>query len=200
MAVLSPSQVYMYVRAAGWTGQDAIEAVAVALAESTGDAGATSKNPDGGTNVGLFQLDTPGGKGAGYSVAQLQDPGLNARVAHAGWAADGNTFTKHWATATNGAAAKQQVTAANAVTNAQPGSTGAAGATLSGVSSALKLTEQTAGALQWLTVPANWARIALVVVGTGLALAGLNAVAKPVTAPVVATGKKIAKTAAVVAA
>jgi hypothetical protein len=49
--------------------------------ESGGNPSVTSPNPDGGTNVGLWQLDTPGGKGAGYSVAQLKNPLLNARVA-----------------------------------------------------------------------------------------------------------------------
>lgn len=56
-------------------------AACIASHESGGNANATSANPDGGTNVGLFQLDTPGGKGAGYSVAQLKDPSLNTRVA-----------------------------------------------------------------------------------------------------------------------
>lgn len=49
--------------------------------ESGGNPLATSSNPDGGTNVGLFQLDTPGGKGAGYSISQLQNASLNTRIA-----------------------------------------------------------------------------------------------------------------------
>lgn len=51
----------------------------VAMAESSGRADATSSNPDGGTNVGIFQLDTKG-VGAGYTVAQLKDPNTNARI------------------------------------------------------------------------------------------------------------------------
>jgi Lysozyme like domain len=54
-------------------------AAQVALAESSGNAKATSSNPDGGTNVGLWQLDTRG-VGAGYTIAQLQDPGTNAKI------------------------------------------------------------------------------------------------------------------------
>jgi hypothetical protein len=50
-----------------------------AMQESSGNAAVTSSNPDGGVNVGLWQLDTRG-KGAGYTVAQLQDPATNARV------------------------------------------------------------------------------------------------------------------------
>jgi hypothetical protein len=56
-------------------------AVCIAQHESGGNAGAESDNPDGGTNVGLWQLDTPGGKGAGYTVAQLKVALTNARVA-----------------------------------------------------------------------------------------------------------------------
>jgi Lysozyme like domain len=55
-------------------------AAAVAMAESGGNPDATSSNPDGGTNVGIFQLDTPGGVGAGYTVAQLKDPNLNTQI------------------------------------------------------------------------------------------------------------------------
>lgn len=54
-------------------------AAAIAGAESGGNAAVTSANPDGGTNVGIFQLDTRG-VGAGYSVAQLQNPNLNTRI------------------------------------------------------------------------------------------------------------------------
>jgi Lysozyme like domain len=54
-------------------------AVARAWSESTGRAAVTSANPDGGTNVGLWQLDTRG-VGAGHSVAELQQPLTNAQI------------------------------------------------------------------------------------------------------------------------
>ena len=54
-------------------------AAAIAMAESSGRIDATSPNPDGGTNVGLWQLDTRG-VGSGYSIAQLSDSATNARV------------------------------------------------------------------------------------------------------------------------
>jgi hypothetical protein len=66
---------------AGGSPAAAPTAAAVAEAESSGRADATSGNPDGGTNVGLWQLDTPGGVGAGYSVQQLENPATNAAVA-----------------------------------------------------------------------------------------------------------------------
>lgn len=55
-------------------------AARVAISESSGSASVTSGNPDGGTNVGLFQLDTPGGVGAGHTIAELQDANLNTQI------------------------------------------------------------------------------------------------------------------------
>jgi hypothetical protein len=66
---------------AGGSKATAPVAAAVAEAESGGQSAAQSANPDGGTNVGLWQLDTPGGGGAGFTVAQLQDPTTNAAAA-----------------------------------------------------------------------------------------------------------------------
>lgn len=54
-------------------------AEAIAEAESGGSATVTSSNPDGGINVGVWQLDTKG-VGAGYTVAQLQNANTNARI------------------------------------------------------------------------------------------------------------------------
>jgi len=67
-----------------WTSNGGAEdtaafAAAVAEAESSGNATAMSSNPDGGTNVGIWQLDTRG-VGSGYTVAQLQNANLNARI------------------------------------------------------------------------------------------------------------------------
>jgi len=71
-------------------------AACIAMHESTGNPEAESSNPDGGTNVGLWQLDTKG-KGAGYTVAQLTDPDTNARVAIMG-SANGTDWSA-WSTA-----------------------------------------------------------------------------------------------------
>lgn len=66
---------------AGGNPSTAAVAACIAFHESSYKTGVTSSNPDGGTNVGLWQLDTPGGAGAGYSITQLKDPLTNARVA-----------------------------------------------------------------------------------------------------------------------
>lgn len=88
-----------------WTGNGGDQgtaqiAAAIAQAESGGRASVTSSNPDGGTNVGLWQLDTRG-KGSGYTVAQLQNPQTNAHVAIMG-SANGTDWSA-WSTYTGGA-------------------------------------------------------------------------------------------------
>jgi Lysozyme like domain len=63
----------------GGSQATAAMAEAVAVAESGGSATVTSSNPDGGTNVGIFQLDTKG-VGSGHTVAQLQNANLNTQI------------------------------------------------------------------------------------------------------------------------
>jgi hypothetical protein len=84
----------------GGSAATAPVAAAIAEAESSGNAMVTSPNPDGGTNVGAWQLDT-NGKGAGLTVAQLQDPNVNAAAAVTG--SKGGTDWSAWETYVNGA-------------------------------------------------------------------------------------------------
>lgn len=73
---LSASQIAQYAANAGFEGDDLITAVAIALAESSGDPGAVG---DSGTSLGLWQIH--------YTVhpefdkAQLFDPQYNANAA-----------------------------------------------------------------------------------------------------------------------
>jgi hypothetical protein len=83
--------------AAGGNPAKAAVAACIAQHESSGNPEVTSSNPDGGTNVGLWQLDTPGGKGAGFTVSQLQHALLNAHVAIRG--SSNGTDWSAWATA-----------------------------------------------------------------------------------------------------
>lgn len=83
-----------------WTGNGgsaatANVAAAVALAESSGRTGpdVNTHNPDGGTNVGLWQLDTKG-VGAGHTIEELQVPATNARITIMG-SANGTNWS-HW--------------------------------------------------------------------------------------------------------
>jgi Lysozyme like domain len=119
----------------GGTAATAPVAAAIAEAESSGNAAVTSSNPDGGTNVGLWQLDTPGGGGAGYTVSQLQDPNTNAAVAVAVSKSGSNWST--WATYASGAY-KQFVSNGTTPDSNVPASTGttATGSTTAALSSA----------------------------------------------------------------
>ncbi len=88
-----------------WTGNGgsaatANLAAAVAMQESSGKVTVTSANPDGGTNVGLWQLDTKG-VGAGHTIAELQVAATNARITIMG-SANGTNWS-HWAAYTTGA-------------------------------------------------------------------------------------------------
>jgi hypothetical protein len=80
---------------AGGSHSTAVNAACHGMQESSGNRDASSPNPDGGTNWGLWQLDTRG-VGAGYSVAQLEDPLMNARITVA--ATRNGTNWAQWAT------------------------------------------------------------------------------------------------------
>ena len=75
----SESQLQTIWKLAGGSPAEAVFAAGVAMAESGGRPKVTSRNPDGGTNVGLWQLDTKG-EGAGHTVAELQNPATNAKI------------------------------------------------------------------------------------------------------------------------
>lgn len=85
----------LWVAAGGNSGKAAI-AACIASHESSGNPFAESPNPDGGINVGLWQLDTKG-VGSGLTVGQLKVPIINARRAVQG-SANGTNWS-HWSTA-----------------------------------------------------------------------------------------------------
>lgn len=77
--VLTDAQIIALWIYEGGSISSAKDALARALSESSGNTAATSGNPNGGTNVGLYQLDTTG-VGSGYSVSQLEDPYTNTQI------------------------------------------------------------------------------------------------------------------------
>jgi Lysozyme like domain len=79
LASYTHDQLMQLWQANGGSSSSAKNAACHAIQESSGNPKATSHNPDGGTNVGLWQLDTRG-VGSGYTVTQLQDPNTNARI------------------------------------------------------------------------------------------------------------------------
>ena len=96
LGAYSNAQLQQLWTANGGDPSKAAGAACIAMHESSGRPAVTSSNPDGGTNVGLWQLDTRG-KGAGYTVAQLQNPNTNARLAVIG-SANGTDWSA-WSTA-----------------------------------------------------------------------------------------------------
>jgi hypothetical protein len=79
MTTLTPTEVIgLWITQGGSIGT-APMALARAYSESSLGDTETSSNPDGGTNVGLYQLDTRG-VGSGYTVAQLSNPVTNTRI------------------------------------------------------------------------------------------------------------------------
>ncbi len=98
-AVMSKAQITALWTGNGGSPKTANVAAAVAMQESSGRTGITSPNPDGGTNVGLWQLDTKG-VGAGHTVAELADPATNCRITIMG-SANGTNWSR-WEAWTSG--------------------------------------------------------------------------------------------------
>lgn len=97
MTTLTPAQLAGYARTAGFTGNDVVTAVAVALAESGGHTDSHNTNAGTGDNsYGLWQINMLGALGPArrkeFGIAsndELFDPTTNARCAHVIWKGSG---------------------------------------------------------------------------------------------------------------
>ena len=98
---LSPIAIAQLAANAGFTGQDLLTAVAIALAESGGNPGVVGdQNITPGGSVGLWQINLRWHPE--YTAAMLVDPQTNANAAYAVYRAAGNSF-RPWSTFKNGA-------------------------------------------------------------------------------------------------
>lgn len=98
---LNASQIAQLAQNAGFSGDDLVTAVAVALAESSGNPGTVgdlSITPGG--SIGLWQINLKWHPE--YTAAQLVDPQQNADAAFAIYNAAGGSFTP-WSTFKTGA-------------------------------------------------------------------------------------------------
>lgn len=77
MGKLSPNEIAMYAYNAGFSGDDLVTAVAIALAESGGDPNAEGDN---GTSYGLWQIHFT--VHPEFDASQLKDPAYNASAAY----------------------------------------------------------------------------------------------------------------------
>jgi Lysozyme like domain len=88
-----------YARNAGFSGVDLITAVAIAFAESSGNANASNTVPPD-NSYGLWQINL--NAHPEYSLPDILDPQTNANAAFAIYSAAGNSF-KPWSTFLSGA-------------------------------------------------------------------------------------------------
>jgi hypothetical protein len=196
--------VALWIKAGGSIGS-APSAVAHAWAESTGRTGVISDNPDGGQNVGLYQLDTKG-VGAGHTVAELQDPLVNTQLAVKG-SHDGSNWgpwPDAWQESIAAATTAANLFADNAATSGgladladdilkgvkdiEGDASSAASAVGSAAASVFTLPSQVTGffsqaetfarAALWIVDPQHWARIIAALAGALLGGLGLYALAK----------------------
>lgn len=99
---LTAPQIGQLAASAGFSGPDLITAVAVALAESSGNPNALG---DGGASYGLWQINVQYHPEFGPNFQALYDPATNAQAAYSVYSAAGRSF-KPWTTFTSGAYAK----------------------------------------------------------------------------------------------
>jgi hypothetical protein len=202
---LSVPELYALARRAGLSPANAVTAAAIAEAESSGRSWVTSPNPDGGTNVGPWQLDTPGGGGAGYTVEELQNPWTNAQAMAK--ASKNGTDWSTWATYASGAYDAFLTSASQAAAKESSGGSSWIDSVLHDIEAPFKAigsgAESTAGSVAgsvlslpsdvtdffddakkfadaalWFVNPANWVRILSGVAGFALLIAALVFLAK----------------------
>src|SRR5271154_6674982 len=101
---LNASQIQALAATAGFAGSDLLTAVAIALAESSGNPSAVGDlNITLGGSIGLWQINLKAHPE--YTAAQLMDPQTNANAAFAVYLVKGSSFTP-WSTYNNGAYVK----------------------------------------------------------------------------------------------
>lgn len=100
MAVVSDQTIASAAKGAGFPADQIATAVAVALAESGGDATATNtKNKDGSTDYGLWQINSV--HKTDLASGNWRDPNDNARMAFNVWSRAGRKWTP-WVAYNNG--------------------------------------------------------------------------------------------------
>jgi hypothetical protein len=204
---LTGQQVARYAHAAGFSGWQLTQAVAISFAEDgSHDTRAVHHNSDGSTDTGLWQINSV----HRIPQAQLFDPAKNAQAA---WeiSHQGNDFTP-WTTYTSGASGNETNAAQQAIDSANIPGEGSAGGVTGAVGDAgntlhqaetnlnpLKWGEALASFLTTLGERSTWIRVAEIVGGLALGLAGLIFLAKStgVADSVAGTVGKLAPLAAV---
>jgi len=164
MTVISDAQLAGYVLGAGFTGNSAITAVAIALAESAGDTGAIGdvklQTSVWGPSIGLFQIRSLNAqKGTGGQRDELANvnPATNAKNAYA-ISSNGKAF-QAWSTYKNGSYLKYLTRAQTAIKS--PGSVSSVGVTNSGGNTSDPL----ASGISAIVDPGTWRRFGAFLLG-----------------------------------
>ncbi len=189
MSDLTDDQIRAAAAAAGFTGADLDTAVAVAKAESSGNAGATHVNNNGSTDYGLFQINSV--HSSLLAGKNWQDPTVNAQLAYSvfkssGWGA--------WSTYNSGAYTKYLGTTGTAGATAG-GSASAAASTTTGLLAIPGLTDLInavtaffigdpnrpgSHGISFLLLPTTWVRVGAGIGGSVLLFMGLSALLREV--------------------
>lgn len=181
---LTPPQIAQWAIQAGFSGQDLVTAVAVALAESGGRIDATNTNSNGTTDYGVWQINSV--HADEFSKHPQWWSVENADMAHDIYAAAGNTF-QPWSTFTSGRYTSFLLQASSAAKNPDtsnivggPGDTKTV-TTIPGVDSIAEslsgITTAIAGVTSWIGNAQNWERVGLVLIGGALVVGALIMVA-----------------------
>lgn len=163
-------QLVEYARQAGFPADQAPTAAAVALAESSGNAGATNHNSNSSTDYGLWQINSV--HGALLAGKNWRDPEVNAQMAYAVWKGSG---WNAWTTYKSGAYKRYANGNVLAAGSAGASSSGSASNPLDGVANALGGIGQSfqgvaalATTVNKLALPQTWVRVMAGVFGAGL--------------------------------
>jgi hypothetical protein len=191
--MLNATQIAPLAAAAGFKrGTELETAVAVALAESGGRTDAVNRNSNGSTDTGLWQINSI----HGYSSESLKDPATNARAARAIYLAAGSKWTP-WVAYKNGRYLLfygQAKSAGGALqTTPEPGrpSGPSLADAIPGATEAKAALDVANRVGAWTAKPANWLRVAYVMVGGMLLVGALLLVAVPAALNVTPAGKTL---------
>jgi Lysozyme like domain len=195
MAVLTPRQVAASAYAGGFRGSELAPAVAIALAESSGDPHATNHNSNGSTDYGLWQINSIHSQI--LASGRWDDPASNGKMAFKVYSDAGKKFTP-WVTYNTGAYRMHLARAVLATKNlggispppADPNAPGLGKMNLPDISGITNFVE-------FAFNPSNWRRVGIFLGGLILMFLGLHGIVKDTA--VYQAGKAAAQKAAKVA-
>lgn len=169
MATLSDSQIAAAAKAAGFSGSALAKAVAIALAESSGNPNAHNAVPPD-NSYGLWQINMLGSMGPARrkqfglsSNSQLFDPVTNAKAAYA--ISSGGKNFRPWTTYTSGAYLRYMSRANKAAGNP---SSSVPGATQAGFLDDVNPFPEIIAFFEFISDPKTWLRLGMLLGGAAL--------------------------------